>query len=84
MRTSKMKDNEIIVDVYEIKRQIDLAKVRIVAIHPTTGVRSARTGFVSKARLSPALFKHYYRQIEGDCVNPFESDAEAFASLSKI
>ena len=79
-----MKDNEIIVDVFEIKRQIDLAKVRIIAIHPTTGARTARTAFVSKDRISGALKADYYRRIKGDCVNPFEQDAEAFAALSIV
>ena len=77
-----MKDNEEIVYVIEIKRQIDLAKVRICATHPITKVLTFRTGFVSKALLSAEDIANYYHAIEGDCLNPFEQDAEAFARLN--
>lgn len=76
-----MKQNERIVQVFEIKRQIDLAKVRTETVHPITGAVTSYIKFCSKADLSDEMKADYYRSIAGDCLNPFEQDAEAFNKL---
>ena len=78
-----MKDNESIIHIYEIKRQIPLAKVRIAA-HGFGKVPKFRTAFASKDVLPAELVRKYYESIKGDCAHPFESDAEAFANLEKV
>ena len=61
-----------IAHVIEIKRQIDLCRVQM-----TDGTFR----FCSKAKLTPEQKIGYYESIRGDCINPFEQDAEAYAAI---
>ncbi len=68
MRTSKMKNNESIIRVFEIKRQIDLAKVRIMTTH-LQGPASFRTSFESKARIPVVMQRAYWAEARRDTVD---------------
>jgi len=63
-----------IVRVVEIKRQIDLVYVIL---------SNGKYAFRSKSDLTPEQTAGYYDEIRGDCLNPFEQDAEAYTRLSQ-
>ena len=77
-----MRSNERIIKVFEIKRPIDLAKVRLCTTHPVTGERTTRVAYVSKSDIPTEHKVAYYVQIQKDVLNPFEGDADGIAGLS--
>lgn len=61
--------------VVEIKRQIDLVYVIL---------SNGKFAFRSKGDLTPEQTRAYYEEIRGDCLNPFEQDAEAYARIDHV
>jgi hypothetical protein len=58
-----MKDNEFVIEVYDAKRQINLAKVRIATRDFVTGDYTYRTAFARRQEISDACMDRYYRDI---------------------